>query len=81
MRGQIKERLRKSSINCLARHSREKRAMSAEVEEKEDVICFDDVTGKELLWHAVRKARGLELKYLFDLGVYEKIDENEAVAQ
>ena len=34
MRGQIKERLRKSSIKCLARHSREKRAMSAEVEEK-----------------------------------------------
>ena len=33
MRGQIKERLRKSSIKCLARHSREKRAMSEEVEE------------------------------------------------
>ena len=42
-------------------------------------ICFDDITGKKLPWHAVRKAR--ELKYLRDLGVYEKIDENEAVAK
>ena len=32
-------------------------------------------------WHAVRKARELELVYLRDLGVYEKIDENEAVAK
>ena len=39
------------------------------------------ITGKELPWHAVRKARELELKYLRDLGVYEKIDGNEAVAQ
>ena len=78
---QSKERLCKSIIKGLARHSREKRGMSAEVEEKEqDVICFDDITGKELPWHAVRKARELELKYLLDLGVYEKIDENEAVA-
>ena len=30
-------------------------------------------------WHAVRKARELELKYLRDLGVYEKVDEKEAV--
>ena len=52
--------------------------MLADVEEREqDVICFDDITGKELPWHAVRKARELELKYLCDLGVYE----NEAVAQ
>ena len=55
--------------------------MLAEVEEKEqDVICKENVTGKDL--HAVRKARELELKYLRNLGVYEKIiDENEAVAQ
>ena len=52
------------------------------LEEKEqNATCFDDITGKELPWHAVRKARELELKYLRDLGVYEKIDENEAVAQ
>ena len=43
------------------------------------VICFDDITGKELPWHAVHKARELELKYLRDLGVYEKVDEKEAV--
>ena len=36
---------------------------------------------KDLPWRAVRKARELELKYLRDLGVYGKVDENEAVAQ
>ena len=29
--------------------------------------------------HAVRKARELELKYLRDFGVHEKVDEKEAV--
>ena len=29
---------------------------------------FDDITGKELPWRAVRKARDSELKYLRDLG-------------
>ena len=53
--------------------------MLADVEEEEhDVIRFDDSTGKELPWHAVRKTRELELSYLRDLG---KFDENEAVAQ
>ena len=57
--------------------------MLADVEEEEeqDVICFDDITGKELPWHAVRKARELELKYVRDLGVFEKVDETEAVAR
>ena len=55
--------------------------MLADVEEEQeqDVICFDDITGKELPWHAVRKAREWELKYLRDLGVYEKVDEKETV--
>ena len=47
-------------------------AMLADVEEEEeqpDVKCFDDITGKELPWHEVRKDRELELKYLRDLGV------------
>ena len=54
--------------------------MLADVEEEQeqDVICFDDITGKELPWHAVRKARESELKYLRDLGVYEQVDEKEA---
>ena len=52
-----------------------------EQEQEQNVICFDDITGKELPWHAVRKARELELKYLRDLGVYEKVDEKEAVAK
>ena len=46
-----------------------------------DLICSDDITGNDLPWHAVRKARELELKYLRDLGVYEKVDEKEAVAK
>ena len=44
-------------------------------------MCIDDVTGKELPWHAVRKAREQELKYLRDHRVYEKVDEREATAQ
>ena len=40
---------------------------------------LDDITGKELPWQAVRKARELEQKYLRDLGMYENVDEKEAV--
>ena len=40
-----------------------------------------DVPAKELPWHRERKAREQELKYLRDLGVYEKVDEREAIAQ
>ena len=68
-------------IKGLARRNYERHTMLADVEEEQeqDVICFDDITGKELPWYAVRKARELELKYLRDLGVYEKVDEKEAV--
>ena len=50
-------------------------------EQEQDVICFDDITGKELPRHALREARELELElqYLRDLKVYEKVDEMEAV--
>ena len=67
----------------LARRNRERHAMLADVQEEQepDVICFDDITGKELPWHAVRKARELESKCLRDLGVYEKVDEKESVAK
>ena len=34
-----------------------------------------DVTGKELLWQAVKEAHEEELKYLRGLGVCEKVDE------
>ena len=78
--GQSKERLCKSIMKGLARRNRERHAMLADVEEEQeqDVICFDDITGKELPWHAVRKESELELKYLRDLGVYGKVDEKEA---
>ena len=48
-------------------------------EEEQYVICIDDVAGKELPRHAVRKAREQELKYLRDLGVHEKVDDSEAL--
>ena len=62
----------------LVKRNHEKQTMVADVgeEQEQDVICFDDITGKE---HAVREARELELKYPRDLGVYEKVDEKEAV--
>ena len=56
--------------------------MLAEMEEEnQDVVCVDDITGKELPWHAVRKAREPELKYLRDLEVCEKVDERDATAK
>ena len=60
---QSEEQLCKSIVKGLARRNRERHAMLADVEEEQeqDVICFDDITGKKLLWHAVRKARELEL--------------------
>ena len=77
MLSQSEEKLCRSIIKGLARRNHERHTMLADVEEEQeqDVICFDDITGKELPWHAVRKARELELKYLRDLGVYEKVDE------
>ena len=85
--GEIKkideEKLYRSILKGLTRRNCEKHAMLAEMEEtqdgEQDIVCFDDVTGKELPWSAVRKARELELKYLRDLGVYEKVDEKEAI--
>ena len=72
----------KPIIQGLARRNREKRVILAEIEEEEqNVMCIDDVTGNELPWHAVRKAREQQLKYLRDFGVYEKVDEREASAQ
>ena len=53
----------------------EKHTMLADVEEEQEQA------GKELPWHAVRTTRELGLKYLRDLGVYEKVDEKEAVAK
>ena len=50
-------------------------------EEDEYIKCFGDVTGKELPWQPVNQAREQELKYLRDLGVYEKVDERETIAQ
>ena len=45
------------------------------------IKCFDDITGKELLWQAVKQAREQELKYLRELGMYVKVDERAAVAK
>ena len=59
MLSQSEERLCRSIIKGLARRNYERHIMLADVEEEQeqDVICFDDITGKELPWHAVRKAR------------------------
>ena len=60
----------------------EQDAMLAEAcEENEFIKCFDDIIGEELPWQAVKEAREKELKYLRELGVYEKVDERTAVAK
>ena len=77
------EELRKSILKGLVKRNQEKHAVLAQVEETQEeereVVCYDDFTGKELPWCAVRKARELELQYLRNLGVYEKVDEKEAI--
>ena len=75
MLSQSEERLCRSIIKGLARRNHERHTMLADVEEEQEqyVICFDDITGKELPWHAVHEARELELKHLRDLRVYEKV--------
>ena len=61
---------------------RERHVMLAEMgEENQSVVCIDDITKKELPWHAVRKAREQELKFLRDLNVSKKVDEREATAK
>ena len=50
-------------------------------EEDGFIKCYDDTTGKELPWQAVEPGREKELKYLRELGVYEKVDERAAVAK
>ena len=59
----ILEKLCKSMVKGLARRNRERHVMLSEiVEEHQHVVCIDDITGKELPWHAVRGAREQELK-------------------
>ena len=54
---------------------------TATVGEDQRVLCIDDVTGKELPWSEVRQARTRELKYLRELGMYEKVDERQVIVQ
>ena len=76
------EKLFESIMKGVARRNLERHAMLAEMEEEyQDVVCVDDITGKELPWHAVCKARAQELKFLLELRVHEKVDEREAIAQ
>ena len=72
----------KSIIKGLARRNREKHAILAEVgEEEQRFNCIDDVTSKELPLDEVRQAREQELENVRDLGVYENVDEREAISQ
>ena len=57
----------------------EQGAMLAEAGEEDEFIkCFDDITRKELPWQAVKEAREKGVKYLRELGVYEKVDDRAA---
>ena len=49
-------------------------------EEDKFINCFDDIIGKELLWHDAEQVRERKLKSLRDLGVFEKVDGHAAVA-
>ena len=69
-------------INGVARHhrERERHALLATGDgENQRVQFVDDITGKDLPWSEVRQAREHELKHLRDFGVFEKVDEREAI--
>ena len=71
-----RENCASQSKKRFAKRNREKHAILAEVgKEEQHVIHIDDVK-----WHEVRRAREQELKYLRDFGVYEEVDEREAIA-
>ena len=60
MWSQSEERLCKSIMKGLVKRNSEKHMMLADMGEEgqeQDVKRFDDIIGKELPWHAVRKAR------------------------
>ena len=60
----------------------EQDATLAEAGEEDGFIkCFDYITGEELSWQAVKEAREKEVKYLRELGVYQKVDERASVAK
>ena len=76
--GQVGKQVRFGQEEC---KKPEQDAMLAGAGEEDEFIrCFDDITGKELHWQAVKEAREKELKYLRELGVYEEVDERAAVA-
>ena len=41
------------------------------------IKCFDDITGKEPRWQAVKQAWEQELKYPREIGVYEKAENTQ----
>ena len=48
MLSQSEERLCRSIMQGLARRNHERHTMLADEEQEQGVICFDDITGKEL---------------------------------
>ena len=70
---QDEENLCRSIIKGLARRSRKKHTILAEVEEEDPcVLCTDYVNLKELPGDEVRQAREQELKYFRDLRVLSR---------
>ena len=64
--------------NCASKSSKgshlERHDMLATAEKgHRRVHCVHDITGKSLPWSAIRQAWEEELKYLRDLGIYEKL--------
>ena len=60
----------------------EQEAMLAGARDKDSFIKgFEGITGKEVPWQTVKQTRGQGLKYLRELGVYDKVGEHAAVAK
>ena len=71
--GKVRRSARFNQEECM---KHEQGAMLAEADEEHEFIyCFDDITGKDLHWQAVKEAPEKELRYLREIGVYEKVDE------
>ena len=75
----ITSRSSNASQDAIVRNTRYWQRLKKKTTIVRDTI--DDITDKELPRHEVRQTREQELKDLCDLGVYEKVEEREAIAQ
>ena len=72
------EKFGKMIVKGFARHHREGHSLLATAERENQRV---HITGRALQWTECRQAREQEPEHPRDLGVYEKVNEREAIAK